>query len=147
MWTPATRRQHSREGLRYETDLTDAEWRLVEPLLPAPKRTGRPLSWPLREIVNAIFFCLRGGVPWRLLPSDLPPKSTVYRWFAAWRDGGVFEALNHALLMIDRERNGRAASPSACIIDSQSVRTNEGRRPAGLRRRQEDHGPQAPRPR
>jgi len=131
MWTPATRRQHSREGLRYETDLTDAEWRLVEPLLPAPKRTGRPLSWPLREIVNAIFFCLRGGVPWRLLPSDLPPKSTVYRWFAARRDGGVFEALNHALLMIDRERNGRAASPSACIIDSQSVRTNEAGGPRG----------------
>ena len=117
MWTPATRRQHSRAGLRYETDLTDAEWRLIAPLLPAPKRTGRPLSWPLREIVNAIFYVMRGGVAWRLLPSDLPPKSTAYRWFAAWRDGGVFEALNHALLMIDRERSGRPASPSACIID------------------------------
>ena len=104
----------------------------MEPLLPAPKRTGRPLSWPLREIVNAIFFCLRGGVPWRLLPSDLPPKSTVYRWFAARRDGGVFEALNHALLMIDRERNGRAASPSACIIDSQSAPTTESGGPRGL---------------
>ena len=71
---------------------------------------------------------------WRSLAasaSDLPPKSTVYRWFAAWRDGGVFEALNHALLMIDRERNGRAASPSACIIDSQSVRTNEAGGPRG----------------
>ena len=125
MWTPATRRQHSRAGLRYETDLTDAEWRLIAPLLPAPKRTGRPLSWPLREIVNAIFYVMRGGVAWRLLPSDLPPKSTAYRWFAAWRDGGVFEALNHALLMIDRERSGRPASPSACIIDSQSVKTTE----------------------
>ena len=131
MWTPATRRQHSRAGLRYETDLTDAEWRLVAPLLPAPKRTGRPLSWPLREIVNAIFYVMRGGVAWRLLPSDLPPKSTVYRWFAAWRDGGVFEALNHALLMIDRERSGRPASPSACIIDSQSVKTNEAGGPRG----------------
>ena len=125
MWTPATRRQHSRAGLRYETDLTDAEWRLIAPLLPAPKQTGRPLSWPLREIVNAIFYVMRGGVAWRLLPSDLPPKSTAYRWFAAWRDGGVFEALNHALLMIDRERSGRPASPSACIIDSQSVRSAE----------------------
>jgi putative transposase len=111
--------------------LTDAEWRLIAPLLPAPKRTGRPLSWPLREIVNAIFYVMRGGVAWRLLPSDLPPKSTAYRWFAAWRDGGVFEALNHALLMIDRERSGRPASPSACIIDSQSVKTNEAGGPRG----------------
>jgi transposase len=63
---------------------------------------------------------MRGGVAWRLLPSDLPTKRMAYRWFAAWRDKGVFEALNSALLMIDRERNGRAASPSACIIDSQS---------------------------
>jgi transposase len=131
MWTPTTRRQHSRAGLRYETDLTDAEWRLVAPLLPAPKQTGRPLSWPLREIVNAIFYVMLSGVAWRLLPSDLPPKSTAYRWFAAWRDKGVFEALNHALLMIDRERNGRAASPSACIIDSQSVKTNEAGGPRG----------------
>lgn len=117
-------------GLRYETDLTDAEWRLIAPLLPAPKRTGRPLSWPLRD-VNAIFYVMRGGVAWRLLPSDLPPKSTAYRWFAAWRDGGVFEALNHALLMIDRERSGSPASPSACIIDSQSVETNEAGGPRG----------------
>jgi transposase len=131
MWTPATRRQHSRAGLRSETDLTDEEWRLVEPLLPAPKRTGRPLRWPLREIFNEIFYVMRGGVAWRLLPSDLPPKSTAYRWFAAWRDKGVFEALNHALLMIDRERKRRAASPSACIIDSQSVKTSEAGGPRG----------------
>jgi len=131
MWTPATRRQHSRAGLRYETDLTDDEWRLVEPLLPGPKRMGRPLRWPLREIFNAIFYVMRGGVAWRLLPSDLPPKSTAYRWFAAWRDKGVFEALNHTLLMIDRERKGRAASPSACIIDSQSVKTSGTGGPRG----------------
>ena len=105
MWTPATRRQHSRAGLRYETDLTNEEWRLVELLLPGPKRTGRLLRWPLREIFNTIFYVMRGGVAWRLLPSDLPPKSTAYRWFGAWRDKGVFEALNHVLLMIDRERN------------------------------------------
>jgi putative transposase len=111
--------------------LSDEEWRLVEPLLPAPKRTGRPLRWPLREIFNAIFYVMRGGVAWRLLPSDLPPKSTAYRWFAAWRDKGVFEALNHALLMIDRERKRRAASPSACIIDSQSVKTSEAGGPRG----------------
>lgn len=131
MWTPATRRHHSREGLRYETDLTDEEWSVIAPHLPQPKPTGRPWAWPLREIVNAIFYVLRGGVGWRLLPSDLPPKSTVYDWFAALRDGGVFEKVNHALLMQDRERVGRDASPTAAVIDSQSARTCESGGPRG----------------
>ena len=69
MWTPTTRRQHSREGLRYETDLTTREWRVIEPCLPAACENGRPREWPLREIVNAIFYVLRGGIAWRLLPS------------------------------------------------------------------------------
>lgn len=131
MWAPATRRQHSRAGLQYETDLTDAEWLLVAPLLPAPNRTGRPRSWPLREIVNAIFYVMRGGVAWRLPPSDLPPKSTAYRWFAAWRDKGVLEALNHALLMIDRERCGRSASPSGLVLFAHpaSVQDRDGAGP------------------
>ena len=67
MWTPATRRQHSREGLRYETDLTDAEWALIEPHMPKPRIRGRPREWPLREVLNAIFYVLRGGVAWRRL--------------------------------------------------------------------------------
>src|SRR3954465_14277179 len=78
MWTPTTRRQHSRDELRYETDLTDAEWALLEPVMPEPNRRGRPREWPLRESMNAIFYVLRGGVAWRLLPNDLPPRSTVY---------------------------------------------------------------------
>ena len=86
MWTPTTRRQHSRDGLRYETDLTDAEWALIEPLMPEPNQRGRPREWPLREVMNAIFYVLRGGVAWRLLPTDLPPRTTVYRWFALWRE-------------------------------------------------------------
>lgn len=125
MWTPTTRRQHSRIGLRYETDLMDEEWRLIEPHLPPPCDQGRPREWPMREIVNAIFYIMRGGVAWRLLPSDLPPKSTVYRWFALWRDAGLFAKINHTLLMMDRERVGREASPTAAIIDSQSARTCE----------------------
>ena len=69
MWTPVTRRQHSRTGLRYETDLTDAEWAVIEPLLPPPPKRGRPRFWPMREIMDAIFYVLRGGIAWRLLPT------------------------------------------------------------------------------
>jgi transposase len=131
MWTPTTRRHYSREGLRYETDLTDAEWAVIEPLLPEPLGQGRPRVWPRREIMNAIFYVLRGGIAWRLLPTDLPPKSTVFRWFALWRDTGVFETINHLLVMADRERVGREASPSAAVIDSQSVKTTESGGPRG----------------
>jgi putative transposase len=111
MWTLANRRQHSRDGLRYETDLTDAEWALIEPFMPEPCRCGRASRVPLREIMNAIFYVLRGGVAWRLLPNDLPPRTTVYRWFALWRDTGLFETLNHLLVVADRERVGREGSP------------------------------------
>src|SRR4028118_253160 len=131
MWTPTTRRQHSRDGLRYETDLTDADWALIEPLMPEPRQRGRPRAWPLREIVNAIFYVLRGGIAWRLIPKDLPPRTTVYRWFALWRDTGLFERMNHLLVMADRERVGREASPSAAVIDSQSVKTTESGGPRG----------------
>jgi putative transposase len=124
MWTPATREKYSRRTLRYQNDVTDQEWRVIEPLLPRPNTGGRPRGWPLREIVNAIFYVMRAGCSWRLLPADFPPWSTVYRWFAAWCDG-VFERINHALGMADRERVGREANPSAAIIDSQSVKSAE----------------------
>jgi putative transposase len=117
--------------MRYQTDLTEAEWRVIEPYLPPPKTTGRPRAWSMREIVNAIFYVLRGGIAWRLLPADLPPWGTTYRWFAAWRDSGLFERINHALVMADRERAGREASPSAAILDSQSVKTTEAGGPRG----------------
>jgi putative transposase len=131
MWTPTTRRQYSRDGLRYETDLTDAEWALIKPLLPEPHARGCPQLWPAREILNAIFYVLRGGIAWRLLPSDLPPKSTVFRWFSLWRDTGVVETINHLLVMADRERVGREASPTAAVLDSQSVKTTESGGPRG----------------
>jgi transposase len=110
MWTPTTRQQHSRPVTRYQTDLTDAEWRVIAPHLPEPCATGRPREWPMREIVNGIFYVMRAGCPWRLVPSDLPPWATIYRWFAVWRDDGRFERINHALVMADRERAGRDAS-------------------------------------
>ena len=131
MWTPTTREQHNRKALRYQTDLTDAEWAVIEPHLPPACHLGRPRAWPLCEIVNAIFYVMRAGCPWRLLPCDFPPWETVYRWFAAWRDAGVFERINHALVMAEREGVGREASPSAAIIDSQSVKTTEAGGPRG----------------
>jgi transposase len=131
MWIPTARKHYSRPTRRYQTDVTEAEWRVIEPYLPPAKTTGRPRAWPMCEIVNALFYVLRGGIPWRLMPSDLPPWGTVYRWFAAWRDNGLFAQINHALVMADRERVGREASPSAAIIDSQSVKTTEAGGPRG----------------
>src|SRR5499433_3226960 len=131
MWTPTARQKYSRTVTRYQTDLTDTEWRIIAPHLPKPCATGRPREWPMREIVNGIFYVMRAGCPWRLVPSDLPPWGTIYRWFAAWRDDGRFERINHALVMADRERVGRDASPSAAIIDSQSVKTTEAGGPRG----------------
>jgi transposase len=85
----------------------------------------------LREIVNAVFYIMRSGCPWRFLPADLPPWSTVYRWFATWRDTFVFEKINHDLVAADRERVGPEATPSAAIIGSQSVKTTESSGPRG----------------
>src|SRR6201982_778439 len=112
MWNPTTRAHHTRAGLRYGSDLTDAEWAVLEPLLP-PRSCGRRRRWPMREIVNAIFDAVGGGIPGRMLPENFPPPSTVYRWFATWRDSGVWQSINHHLVMADRERVGRGASPTA----------------------------------
>lgn len=131
MWTPATRRQHSRDHLRYGSDLSDAEWEIIAPFMPPPARTGRPRLWTMREIMNAIFYVLRSGCAWRLLPKDFPPTNTVYGWFLRFRRDGLFETINHHLVMADRERGGREASPSAAVIDSQSVRTVEAGGPRG----------------
>ncbi len=131
MWTPTTRRQHSRAGLRYETDLTDVEWAVIGPLMPKPASCGRPALWTMREVLNAIFYALRGGISRRLIPKDLPPRSTAFGYFSRWRDTGLFIGINHHLVMADRERVGREASPSAAVIDSQSVKTTESGGPRG----------------
>jgi transposase len=102
MWTPDTRAEHDRDDLRYPSDLTDAEWQVLAPMFPSPATTGRHRAWPMRELINAMFFLLRGGIPWRMLPTHVPPHQTVYRWFTRFRDDGTWERLNHHLVMLDR---------------------------------------------
>ena len=118
MWTDTTRAQYARTGLALPTDLTDGEWAVLEPFFPPPSYVGRPRKWPMRRIVEAILYLLRGGLPWRMLPPCFPPVSTVRRWFYLWRDNGLWQTLNQYLLMVARETNGREASPSAGVIDS-----------------------------
>lgn len=107
----------------YDTDLTDGQWDVIAPLIPEARAGGRPRKAASRELVNAILYFLRAGMAWRLLPHDLPPWQTVYYYLRRWQREGVWERVHHTLVMADRERNGRAASPSAAILDSQSVRT------------------------
>ena len=125
MWTEITRRQYERSGLRYASDMTDEEWNLIMPLLPPAKRLGRPRTTDLREVLNAILYMARTGCQWRMVPKEFPPRSTIQRYFYAWRSDGTLRALNHHLLMAAREAAGRQASPSAGVIDSQSVKTTE----------------------
>ena len=104
MWTAETRARHNRDHLRYGSDLSDEEWQILASLLPLPAKTGRRWVWPMREMLNAIFYVLRSGCPWRLLPEHFPPHQTTYRWFVRFRDDGLWESLNHHLVMVDRER-------------------------------------------
>jgi len=126
MWTDITRAQHARKHCRLPSDLTDAEWALIAPLLPPRKALGRPAKWGYRQIVEAMLYVLRGGIAWRMLPPSLfPPMTTVQHYFYAWRDSGLWQTINHALLMAAREAEGREASPTAGVLDSQSVKTTE----------------------
>jgi transposase len=124
-WTEITRPQYQRANPRYASDLTDAEWALIAPHLPAARRLGRPRSTELREVVNALLYMASTGCQWRMLPKDFPPYTTVQSYFYAWRDDGIWRRINHALVMCAREAAGREASPSAGVIDSQSAKTTE----------------------
>jgi transposase len=140
MWTVEHRRRYERTGLRYPSDLTDAEWALAAPLIPPAKRGGRKRTVDEREVLNGIFYVLATGCQWRALPKDLPPRSTVHGYLQLWAWDGTLARLHHALYVQARAQAGREASPSAAILDSQSVKGAEkgGRastRPATTRAR------------
>jgi transposase len=122
-WTAATRRDYARASGMYASDVTDREWELIAPHLPAARTGGRPRSTCLRRVVDAIFYLLQTGCQWRMLPRDFPPRSTVYGYFRAWIAAGVWAHVHDALYRRSREVAGRDESPTAAIIDSQSVRT------------------------
>jgi transposase len=109
----------------YPHDLTDAEWAILEPLVPAPRPGGRPPKHEWREVVNAILYVLRTGCQWRALPHDLPPWGTVWWYFRQWREEGVWEQINAVLRERVRVRLGREPTPSAAILDSQTAKTTE----------------------
>ena len=106
----------------YPSDLTDAEWALVEPAIPPAKRGGRPRDVNVREVLNAIFYVLSTGCQWNALPKDLPPKSTVYDYLDLWDWDGTLERIHHALYVAVREEEGREASRTVAIIDSQTAK-------------------------
>ena len=125
MWTNDNRARHDRSRLRYPSDLTDPEWSFVEPLIPPAKRGGNRRTVDLREVVNGLMYILSTGCQWRAIPKDLPPRSTVHDYFDLWTWDGTLDRLHHALYVACREQALREASPSAAIIDSQSVKSAE----------------------
>ena len=134
MWTTEHRRFAARKGLRYPSDLTDSEWALIEPMIAPAKRGGRRRKVNIREVLNAIFYVLSTGCQWQALPKDLPPKSTAHSYFMLWDWDGTLERIHHALYVETRERDGRAASPSVAIIDSQSAKAAQKGAPRLIRK-------------
>jgi transposase len=130
MWTQENRDRYDRSHLRYASDLTDAEWAEVGPLIPSAKRGGNKRTVHIREVVNGVMYVLSTGCQWRATPKDLPPKSTVHDYLERWTCDGTLERIHHALYVKCREQASREASPTAAIIDSQSVKSAEkgGRR-------------------
>ena len=124
-WTDLTRRRHERAGGKYASDLTDAEWAIIVPLLPARRTTGRPRTIDLRDVFDAILYIATTGCQWRMLPNDFPAVSTVRGCFHSWSRDGLLDEINRELVRSARPAEGRKARPTAGVIDSQSVKTTE----------------------
>jgi putative transposase len=125
MWTDKNRGRYNRDHLRYPSDVTDDEWAIVGPMIPPARHGGRKREADMREVFNGVMYVLSTGCQWRYLPKDLPPKSTVYRYFCDWGYDGTLDRIHHALYVKCRDKLEREASPTACIIDSQSVKSAE----------------------
>jgi len=133
MWTNENRAKYKRDHLRYPSDVTDAEWAHVEPLIPPARRGGRKRAASMREVFNGVMYVLSTGCQWRYIPKDLPAKSTVYRYFCDWAWDGTLDRIHDALYETCREQEAREASPAAAIIDSQSVTSAEKGGPRSIR--------------
>ena len=125
MWTTENRARYDRNHLRYPSDLTDEEWALIAPGIPPAKPGGNKRRVQLRAVVNGLMYILSTGCQWRAIPKDLPPRSTLYDYFDLWSWDGTLDRIHHALYVECRERAAREASPTAAIIDSQSVKSAE----------------------
>ncbi len=133
MWTAKNRKRYDRSQLRYPSDLTDDEWQLIEPLIPPAKRGGRRREVNVREVMNGVMYVLSTGCQWRAIPKDLPPRSTVFAYLDLWSWDGTLERIHHELYVRCRERTEREASPTAAIVDSQSVKSAEKGGPRSIR--------------
>ena len=125
MWTNENRGRYDRSKLRYPSDLTDEEWATIGPLIPPAKRGGNKRTVVVREVINGLMYILSTGCQWASLPKDLPPRSTVNDYFCRWNHDGTLDRIHHALYVQCRELAGQDASPTAAIIDSQSVKSAE----------------------
>jgi len=125
MWTDANRPKYNRDYLRYPSDVSDDEWGVIAPLIPPAKRGGGKRRVDMRAVVNGIMYILSTGCQWRYIPKDLPPRSTLHDYLTLWEWDGTLDRMHHALYVQCREKVEREASPTACIVDSQSVKSAE----------------------
>lgn len=125
MWRVENRERYNRDQLRYPSDVTEEEWAEVASLIPPARRGGRKRTVNIREVFNGLLYVLSSGCQWRAIPKDLPPRSTIFDYFARWQADGTLGRMHAALYVRCREQQDRSSRPTACIIDSQSVKSAE----------------------
>jgi transposase len=125
MWTMENRGRYNRDQLRYPSDVTEEEWAEIAPLIPSARRGGRKRSVNIREVFNGLLYVLSTGCQWRAIPKDFPPRSTIFDYLARWQADGTLGRIHTALYVRCREQAERSPTPTACILDSQSVKSAE----------------------